>query len=1191
MSGKETSSAATYGMATRYPADIRSAHKGTFRKEGEYWTVGVDNNAFRLKDSKGLTYLAYLLRNPGTEFHALDVVEGIASHNQEDQSNQAIPGLPDGDQLLDAGIRIGTLSDAGEMLDDQAKSAYKRRLSELREELEEAKKLGIVDRAELVEQEIDALARELSRAVGLGGRDRRAASASERARQSVSKTIKAVVERIAQSNVALGEIFSRCIKAGTFCSYQPDAGFPIAWEFAEPVTEQVKQPITNGDPVPVRADHRQVPPVVLNVSPFSLAKRTAFVGRETERNAIRAMIDRGLSGHGSLIMLGGGLGAGKSRLAMEMAEYASRLGFTSLVGHCYERDEPFPYLPFVEIIESGLAQAASLDDFRRRVGDSAAELAQLVPSLRRIFPDIPQPLELPPAQRRRYLFQSVSETLARAARIRSYLLILEDLHWADESTLALLIHLCNRVTQIPVVIIGTYRDGYSGNPALVRTLEELIRMDIRPLKIGGLSRAAVAQMLNELSQRQAPENLANLIFDESQGNPFFVEELYRHLLEEEKVFDAAGQFRTDITIDEIVVPENVRLIIGRRLERLDENEKRVLAAAAVIGRSFSFQLLGEISQIDVDELFAVIEKAQQMGIIVPSSEGPERPFTFGHELVRQTLLAGISAPRQQRLHASVADAIESLYTDAVNERAGDIADHLLKAGSFADQRRLVHHLTRAGRGALDGAAFEEAARSFRSALLHLADVDVRGRAELLADLAIAERGLERWDAAVANLREALEIYITLGDRGMIAKSCTDLTTLFVWAGRLKEATETARRGLAYLEADVSAPRAHLLAVLGQAHAGAGDYEPAHEALREALSIASHLSDLKLEARLIGARSVVNMLFFRLREAAADGFLSEQLGGAEAPPWQRALELLALHQTVLYLGRMEEGARILNELEPLATKIGQSYSIARCCVTRAWVEFAQAPDLVKLETILKQVLKPDPKVPFVFWDVFSEVQLSSVDFFRGKWASALSHAQAAYRLEERSSFRGIGVGTLFRQMAYAGDHAGALAILHEKRAWLPRSGRQNTLGSWRMLPLVIEGLVLLGERSQAAELYPLARELIDTGAITLWPISHFAQTIAGVAAAAARQWEAAEDHFQTALRQAEALPHQLEQAEIRRLHAMMLLDRVAPADQDRARIMLSEALQSYTAIGMPRHIEKTRALLHQASAEAPIRLAD
>ena len=450
--------------------------------------------------------------------------------------------------------------------------------------------------------------------------------------------------------------------------------------------EPAEQPASIGDPAPARADHPQASPVVLEVSPFSLAERTAFVGRETERGAIRAAIDRALSGHGSLVMLGGGPGVGKSRLAMEMAEYASRVGFRCLVGHCYERDEPFPYLPFVEIIESGLAQAASLDDFRRRMGDNAAELAQIAPSLRRVFPDIPQPLELPPAQKRRYLFQSVSEALARAARTRSYLYILEDLHWADESTLALLIHLANRVAQLPVVIIGTYRDGYSeNNPALVRTLEELIRLGIRPLKLGGLSKDAVAQMLHGLSQRQAPESLVSLIFEESQGNPFFVEEVYRHLVEEGKVFDAAGQFRTDIKIDEIDVPENVRLIIGRRLERLDENEKRVLAAAAVIGRSFSFQLLTGISQIDVDELFTVIEKAQQMGIIVPSSEGPERPFTFAHELVRQTLLAGISAPRRQQLHAGVADAIERLYPGAVNERAGEIADHLLKAGSFADR--------------------------------------------------------------------------------------------------------------------------------------------------------------------------------------------------------------------------------------------------------------------------------------------------------------------------------------------------------------------------------------------------------------------------------------------------------------------------------------------------------------------------
>ena len=654
-----------------------------FRKEGEYWTVGRGVNAFRLKDTKGFGYLAHLLRHPAAEFHVLDLAGGIAGQRDNDQTRQSARGLPRGDEDLEkAGIHIGSLGDAGEMLDEQAKVAYRRRLSELHEELEEAKEFGNVERAEQAEQEIDALTSELSRAVGLGGRNRRAASASERARQSVTKTIKAVVERIMQSDTALGDIFSRCIKTGNFCSYQPDPDFPIAWEFDATAIEPAERPTSSGEFAPARTDHPQTSPPVLEISPFSFAGQTAFVGRESELRTIRAAIDRALTGHGSVVMLAGDPGVGKSRLAMEMAEYASRIGFRCSVGHCYERDEPVPYLPFAEIIESSLAQAASLDDYRRRMGKNAAELAQIAPSLRRVFPDIPQPLDLPPAQKRRHLFQSVSDTMGRAAQTRSHLYIVEDLHWADESTLALLIHLANRVAQLPVVIIGTYRGGYSeNNPAFVRTLEELIRMGVRPLKLGGLSKDATAQMLRALSQRQdVPESLVSLIFEESQGYSFFVEEVYRHLIEEGKVFDAAGQFRTDVEIDEIDVPENVRLIIGRRLERLDENEKRALTAAAVIGRSFSFKLLTAICEIDVDELFTIVEKAQQMGIIVASSEAPEKPFTFSHELVRQTLLAGISTPRRQHLHAGVADAIARLQPDAVNERAGDIDIHLIKAG-------------------------------------------------------------------------------------------------------------------------------------------------------------------------------------------------------------------------------------------------------------------------------------------------------------------------------------------------------------------------------------------------------------------------------------------------------------------------------------------------------------------------------
>ena len=1179
MPGEEWSAQSSSSGAGGSTPGVRVVQTGVFRKEGEYWTVAYRGKSFRLKDTKGLGYLAHLLRHPTAEFHVLDLAGGIGNQRDDDESS-----LPRGEEDLEkAGIHVSNLGDAGEMLDEQAKATYRRRLAELREELEEAKDRGNVKRAEHAEQEIDALTKELSRAVGLGGRNRKAASSSERARQSISKTIKTVLDRIAQSDAALGDILSRCIKTGTFCSYLPDSDFPIAWEFGETISEAPQPSTTSSDSPASRADLHspQTSPAVLEVSPFLFAERTAFADRETERAAIRALIDRALKGQGSLVMLGGGPGVGKSRLAMEMAEYASSVGFRCAVGHCYERDEPFPYLPFAEILESNLARAASLDDFRRRMGDHAAELAQIAPSLRRVFPDIPPPLELPPAQKRRYLFQSASEAVARAARLRAQLYLLEDLHWADESTLGLLIHLANRVAQLRVVIIGTYRDEYTeNNPALVRTLEELIRMGVRPLKLGGLSQNAIAQMLQGLSQRQVPESLVSLIFEESQGYPFFVEEVYRHLNEEGKVFDQAGQFRTDIEIAENDVPENVRLIIGRRIARLDENEMRVLAAAAVIGRSFSFQLLSAISQVEIDELFTVIERAQRMGVIVPSSEGPETPFTFAHELVRQTLLAGISAPRQEQLHASVAAAIERLYPQAVNERAGEIANHLLKAGSFGERGKLVRWLTLAGEGALEAAAFEEARRSFRSALSHPGAADPRQRADLLASLSMAERGLEQWDAVSANLREALEIYSDLGDREMISRSFTELTDAVFFAGRLQETAETARRGLAYLQTDVSADRVRLLATLGLANGAAKAYEAADEALRDGLNIASRLSDPQLEARVLGARSTINSLFFRLREAAADGFRCEQLGGSKTPPWQRSLQMRILHQTLLYLGRREEALRILDELEPLARKIGDKFTSARCMSTRAWAEFGKSPDLAKLEAGLEQVSRSG-RQDNGFWEAVVSAQLSQLDFFRGDWSGALLPAQASRSFEAGSVVEGIGVGTLFRQMAYAGDRDGALAILDEKRALMPRSGQPNAVGSWWMLALVIEGLVMLGEQSQAAQLYPLAGELVGTGVIALWAFSRFTQTIAGMAAAAARYWDAAEDHFQIAIQQAESFPDVLEQAEINRFHAMMLIDRAASGDRENAKTLLGKAMETYIQIGMPRHSEIARTLLQSA----------
>jgi tetratricopeptide (TPR) repeat protein len=483
----------------------------------------------------------------------------------------------------------------------------------------------------------------------------------------------------------------------------------------------------------------------------------------------------------------------------------------------------------------------------------------------------------------------------------------------------------------------------------------------------------------------------------------------------------------------------------------------------------------------------------------------------------------------------------------------------------------------AGNSALDAAAFEEARRSFESALPHQAAVDPRQGAELLAGLALAERGLEQWDAAIAHLAEALEISTSIGDRELIGKSFTDLTDAFALAGRFKEASESALRGLSSLPPEDGVYRARLLAALSQARAAAGEYEPANDALREALNIASQLSDSQLVAGLLGARSIVNFHFFRLKEAAADGLRSKESAQREDSPWQRATQLRILHQSLLYLGRLDEAASIAAVLEPLARRIGQSYSIALCLSSRACAEFGRAPDLAQLEINLRQAPESGQTATFAYLQILFEVQLSLAEFFRGNWASARSHAQAACRPDAGSSIQGFGLGTLCRQLAYAGDRDGALAILDQESARLPRSGQANTTGSWFMFALVIEGLFMLREWSQAEELYPLVGELLDTGAVALWPIFRFTHTIAGLAATAARQWEAAEEHFRIAMQQAASFPDRLEQAEIRRFHAMMFIDRAAPGDREKAQTLLSEALRTYTQIGMPRHIEMIQAL--------------
>jgi pimeloyl-ACP methyl ester carboxylesterase len=197
---------------------------GVFRREGEFWTIACWDKTFRLKDVRGLAYIAYLLGHPREELHVLSLASNSGS------SQDALPETSNGEEATHSDLTVGRMSDAGEMLDAQAKADYKRRTAELREQLEEARELNQLERVDQLEEEIEDLVRELSRAVGLGGRDRRAASASERARINVTRAIKVALERIAEHNPALAALLTSGIRTGTFCSYTPDSRLPASWQ-------------------------------------------------------------------------------------------------------------------------------------------------------------------------------------------------------------------------------------------------------------------------------------------------------------------------------------------------------------------------------------------------------------------------------------------------------------------------------------------------------------------------------------------------------------------------------------------------------------------------------------------------------------------------------------------------------------------------------------------------------------------------------------------------------------------------------------------------------------------------------------------------------------------------------------------------------------------------------------------------
>ena len=556
---------------------------------------------------------------------------------------------------------------------------------------------------------------------------------------------------------------------------------------------------------PAAADARPLP----LPDPLSRVDGGPLVGRGEHLAALRAAWERARAGAAAVVVLAGEAGSGKTRLLAELAGEVRDSGATVLAGRCTD-DGVVPFAPFTEALRPyAAADSGTLPEW------VTAELARLLPEL--------GPAPGPPGgdamAARHRLFEAVAASVGHAARSRPVLLVVEDLHWADEPTLQLLGHVVRSVGWAPLLVVGSLRDegdALLGDLQRARPPERLV--------LGGLSEAEAGELAAGWLGSAPPPGLAAAVHRRSGGNPLFVEELARHLAESYPGQPADAV----VAAAEREVPHGVRAVIDRRVARLGEDAGEAVRVAAVAGEDFALADLAAACE-ERDELVAGrLDVAVGAGL-VDEGAGPGR-YRFAHALVREAVIAGMTATRRALLHRRMGEVLQALPDDARERRMGELARHLLSARPLVDAATAADAALSAARQATRGLAYEEAADLLERALA--GDLGARDpvRAEVL--LALGEARLRSGDgpAAGEHFREAAEAARALGDGELLARAALGSAGLAVSVGPVRAEVRALLEGALAAVPDDAALRPRLLARL----AIELYYEPPVE-LRERLS--------------------------------------------------------------------------------------------------------------------------------------------------------------------------------------------------------------------------------------------------------------------------------------------------------------------------------------------------------------------
>jgi DNA-binding CsgD family transcriptional regulator/tetratricopeptide (TPR) repeat protein len=910
-----------------------------------------------------------------------------------------------------------------------------------------------------------------------------------------------------------------------------------------------------------------------------------FVGRQQEMAYLSKALASARHGRGQVVLLAGSGGMGKTRLAQQMASQAEQDGVPVLWGRCLEEPGAPPYWPWRQLIRSYLRSSGDAHP-AQTLGAGLADIASIVPELAEQF--APQQAHADAgdtAQSRFRLFDAVAGFWRRAAQRVPQMLIFEDLHWADATSLRLFAFLAAELEDSALLVIGTYRDTeLSRQHPLFETLAELARSPaFHRIELAGLSGRETEEFMAAASGGAASANFVSAIHERTEGHPLFLEETLRFMMET-RAPQAFGSVIDDPRLL-MKIPAGVREVIGKRLNRLSLSAGRLLSIAACIGRTFDLNLLAQLeADKSEDEVLLALEEALAVHLIEPVPQTQQ--FRFSHALMRECVYDEMLGLRRARLHLRIGEMLERRQGADDPTVLPQLAYHFSEAGPGDAAVKALAYARHSAEHAAQLLALEEAVRLYRLAL-HLQQQhfskDTALRCDLLLHLGKVELSLGAGEPARAAHQEAAELARSQGLVPLFAQAALGFEKSSVVAARSGEpAVVLLLEAIALHQAD-DPLRIELLAHLGRAYVYCARADKAKEAHRRAVALARQIGDMNgLCLALASIASAIywpDLLKERLAASREAWGISEELN----QPLRFEVLLSYFLIDLIRVGDIPSLIRVREQGLHLSKQSGSLHDQAICRCVEAVVAINEGR-FADAEAWATQALELGRRVAEDLAVGAYGMQMFCLRREQGRLREALPVLQHFVRTTPKAQIWQPGLALVYAEL----DMRPECQAQFDSLAWSRASTAPTDASTMTVAMFAAEVCSYLGDAARAALLYPLLEAHAGTNLVadSAGPCLGSADRLLGNLATVMAQWDVAERHFEAALEMDRKTGWRVWLAHSRYAYAAMLHRRASAGDLDRARRLLADARAESTALGMNALTPRVTALTEAIAAPPP-----